>query len=628
MLLHVLLEELGSRCGVSTTRDLKTIARRVEGEGESFLTITLPQFCKDLEKGLEQGWVSDDMWIGFRRTHAGLPLFLGGFLRLIFNSTDGRLLANASAESVYAVRQTCLFFSKIELECTEKRVTQAFRTFVQTESEVRDADLNWSTDSRDRFDRVSRLLWSNLFSRVDNQIYASGVLPKHGPGKTADRLDGNAKYRQNLWPTRLERVFPAREVLIPNEHPMHLPVLDAVTDLSPGEELPVKVISVPKTLKTPRMIAIEPTAMQYMQQGILEVLNAEIRNDDFARNLVCSDSQLPNRELAKMGSFDGSLATLDLSEASDRVSNQHVRRLLRNHRLLFEGVDATRSRKAAVRGKTIRLAKFASMGSALCFPMEALVFCTVVFMGIERCAAETGSWPHLVPGDDLDAAWGRARHLTKKDVESLLGRVRVYGDDIIVPTEYAATVIEELESFGFKVNRHKSFLNYRSRFRESCGAEYFRGVDVSVVRCRKVLPKSRQDVPQLVSSVELRNHLFHRGLLRSTEWMDSRIERLIPFPFVEWAWSDKAQAHESTSPLLGRHGYGPCQAERHDPLLHRPLVKGAVVVSKPPISRLDGSGALLKFFLKRGDKPFEKDHLERTGRPDSARIKIRWAPFR
>jgi hypothetical protein len=398
--------------------------------------------------------------------------------------------------------------------------------------------------------------------------------------------------------------------------------------LSPGDELPVWVTDVPKTLKTPRLIAIEPTAMQYMQQGILEVLNTEFRNDDFARDLVSSDSQLPNRRLAKQGSYDGSLATLDLSEASDRVSNQHVRHLFRNYRDLFAAVDATRSRKADVLGKTIRLAKFASMGSATTFPVEALVFCTVVFMGIERGAAVVGL-PCPGPDSTLDwERWDRPRRLTRRDVYTLLGQVRVYGDDIIVPAEYAEFVTEELESFGFKVNLHKSFRNHSSRFRESCGAEYFRGVDVSVVRCRKVLPKSRADVPELESAVELRNHLFHRGLLRSADWMDERIERLIPFPFVEWAWDETAQDYISTSPVLGRHSYLPCEAGKHDRWLHRPLVKGAVVVSKSPICRLDGIGALMKFFLKRGDTPLEKDHLERSGRPQSSRVKIGWYPLR
>jgi len=61
---HV-LSELGGWCHVSTTRDWETISRRVEHEGLSFLTIALPQFCKDLDNALALQRVSSDHFIGF-----------------------------------------------------------------------------------------------------------------------------------------------------------------------------------------------------------------------------------------------------------------------------------------------------------------------------------------------------------------------------------------------------------------------------------------------------------------------------------------------------------------------------------------------------------------------------------
>jgi hypothetical protein len=48
-------DEIGGWCQTSTDRDFKTVTDRVAHEGISFLTISLPQFCKDLQKGLEQG---------------------------------------------------------------------------------------------------------------------------------------------------------------------------------------------------------------------------------------------------------------------------------------------------------------------------------------------------------------------------------------------------------------------------------------------------------------------------------------------------------------------------------------------------------------------------------------------
>lgn len=367
-----------------------------------------------------------------------------------------------------------------------------------------------------------------------------------------------------------------------------------------------------------------------MQQGVLALLKQGFRTDDNARNFVRFERQEPNQVLAKVGSLTGELATLDLSEASDRVSNQHVRALLARHPLLAEAVDATRSRKAdlPVSGqlKTVRLAKFASMGSALCFPFEALVFTTVVFLGIER---------------QLN------RPLTDKDVKSMYGKVRVYGDDIVVPVEYVTSVVRELEAFGFRVNAHKSF--WTGKFRESCGRDYYDGRDVSIVRVRSLLPSNRRDVEQIVSTVSLRNQLFHAGLETATDYLDRLVEGIIPFPQVHWAYAkdlpleppngDSSRqttfaAHNGlrviqSSPVLGRHEWGPSQATHHDPHLHRPLVRGAVIEAKSPINSIDDYGALMKWFLIRGEHPVEdKDHLQRSGRPDSVRIKIRKGPYR
>ena len=509
-LLRWVLIDLGTRCGTSTTLDLKTIERRVEHEGISFLTISLANFGSDFQKSLDQGYVDSCSFAGFQRK-GGLPLFLGGFLSHVFSTTGGRLLDEPCISCILSIRQITLMWAKMSIPCSETRTKKAIAQYVKCESSVRQYDVSFSNDSdliQTRFKRMSSLLWADYFSKLDNSLYAEGIVPKHGPGATADKLRGNAKFRQIEWTERLQKVFPDWENLIPNGH--FSDDLHSVTVLEPGMERPVRVITVPKTLKTPRIIAIEPACMQYAQQGVLEMMTKIGREFDNFRSFVCSDSQAPNQKLARFGSISGSLATLDLSEASDRVSNQHVRALLANHRHLFDAVDATRSRKADVPGFGVqRLAKFASMGSALCFPFEAIVFTTVIFMGIERALN---------------------RRLTAKDISNFAGKVRVYGDDIIVPVEFVHTVIEELEAFGFLVNTHKSF--WTGKFRESCGKDYYSGIDVSVVRCRSFLPRNKQHVKEIISTVSLRNQLYAAGFDRSVEYLDSLILRIIPFPYV------------------------------------------------------------------------------------------------
>jgi hypothetical protein len=583
---------MGDWCHTSTSRDLKTITARVEHEGISFLTITLPNFGKDFEKSLDQGFVAHDQFAGFQRS-GGLPRFLGGFLELVFTRETGVLLDNPNIDAIHSLRQITLMFAKVALECSSERTKAAIDNYFQCEQEVKESDKRQDDGFFRDFDRLVTLLWSDVFSKVDSDIYHGRIIPKHGPGATADKLKGNQKYNQIEWTERLEQWFPAGEFLTPSwSH--FLEVADRVNYLEPGAERPVRVITVPKTLKTPRIIAVEPAAMQYVQQGILESFTEAVRADDTVRHFVDNQSQEPNRHLAEEGSRSGTLATLDLSEASDRVSNQHVRRLLRNFPNFAGGVDACRSRKADVPGHgVIRLAKFASMGSALCFPMEAVVFATVVFIGIEKSLGH---------------------QLTKKDIKSYIGQVRVYGDDIIVPVDHVSSVVDALHLFGFKVNLNKSF--WTGRFRESCGKEYFGGEDVSIVRVRQLLPSQRRHTQEIISTVELRNHLYKMGLWKTASYLDNILEAVIPLPYVG-----------EFSPALGRHSFLGYQTDKICPNLQIPLVRAMTVKVTLPASPLEGYGALMKGFLKRGDLPIaDRDHLMYAGRPVSVDIKHRMVP--
>jgi len=588
--------------------DIKTVQVRSEHEGFSFLTITLPTFGKDFEKSLDQGYVDRRLFSGFR-WKAGLPLFLGGFLDRVFERGSGALLDEPCIDSILAIRQLSLMFGKILLPCSDARERKAMRDYVKCEQDVRQSDMSLAPIDLEDFRRIGSLLFASYLTEIDSDIYNGQAVPKHGPGSTADRLMGNQKYDLRTWTTRLEEIFPAGEFLLPSWS--YYSELDGINILEPREEMPVKVISVPKTLKTPRIIAVEPSCMQYAQQAVRELMydyvsgkrkrklsRRELTFPDLKR-MIGFEDQSPNQRMAKEGSSNGSLATLDLSEASDRVSNQLVREFLARWPYLSAAVDASRSRKADVPGHgVIRLAKFASMGSALCFPIEAMVFLTLVFLGIER-------------GRESNAP------LSREDVHHFSRLVRVYGDDIIVPVDYVDTVVQVLQTFGSVVNLSKSFWN--GKFRESCGKEYFDGHDVSIVKVRNEFPQRRQDVTGVISIVELRNQLYFAGYWSTCKWLDNYIRKLLKhFPVVL-----------PSSPVLGRHSFLGYETQWIDDNLHSPKVKGYVVAATLPHNSVDGVGALLKYHLKRGGLPsVASDHLTRSGRALTVNIKLRGAsPF-
>lgn len=603
LLWQVAADELAARCSTSTSLDFKTLQARVDAEGLSFLTISLTNFGSGFHASLDRGYVSRDSFPGFRWTN-GLPTFLSGFLELIFDRSSGQLVEDPSIEAIHAVRQLTLMFGKLsgpDIVCTPERVDAAIQKFFDCEKDVQALERSLSLKDRKDFARVSALLFADVFSEMDRKVFDMEFAPKHGPGATADRLRGNAKFDQTEWPTRMEYIFPYGEMCLTSWR--YHDRLDRVNFLEPDQERPVRVVTVPKTLKTPRIIAIEPSCMMYVQQSLMNQIVPLLENETETKSsyLVAScgflgfRDQTLNQDLAMIGSQYGNLATLDLSEASDRVSNLLVETMLARWPHFREAIDACRSRRADINGKVISLAKFASMGSAMCFPMEAMVFLTTIFIGIER---------------SLNC------RLTKKIIKDHIGGVRVFGDDIIVAAEYVDIVMETLETFGFKVNTNKSF--WTGRFRESCGKEYYDGQDVSIVRVRTMLPSSRHDVEEVVSSVSLRNRMYLGGLWGVASHLDEFMTDVLRhFPVVS-----------STSSLLGRWSFlGWIPTHKLHPGLQVPMVKGYVIRSRIPASVLDGENALLKFFLKEGEEPFfDKEHLQRYGRSESVDIKLRWAP--
>lgn len=578
-------------CCTSTTRDWLTITRRVKHEGLSFLTITLPSFCSDFERSLADGCVVPSSFIGFHRNRDGaLPRFLSGLLEQVFDAGTGVVLDKPNIQAIYYIRQICLLLKKVELPCSTQRVEEAYERYIQCESEVRQD--SWTAQDLSDFVHISGMLWSEVLSEVNRKVISGDLIPRHGPGATAERISRNDKYNLRQWNERLQPFFPFDMFGIPNHG--FLDMLEGVHFTEPGAELPVRVITVPKTLKTPRIIAIEPVCMQYTQQALMAPIVKALEGSPLTGGFVNFTDQTVNQSLALSSSSDGRFATIDLKDASDRVSASLVYSMLSCVPDLRDAVFACRSTTADVPGHGVQhLAKFASMGSALCFPIESMVFYTISLLGIMRSK-------HL--------------QISKRNLLRVLQEVRVYGDDIIVPTEFVLPVTKTLEEFNLRVNTRKTFGT--GKFRESCGMDAYDGVPVTPVYCRRTGPLSRRDTSEILSWISLGNQLYKAGSWKAAEYVRSHVNSIIRVPVVE-----------ETSPISGWFSYlNQIQFQRICPSLQKPLVLGPVVRLRHKKSMLDGPNALMKVFLKRGDEPFpDAKHLERHGRPESVDIKIQWA---
>jgi len=605
---------------VSDFRDLDYIKSRIENEGMSFLTITLPRFCNDFERALQRGQIDSTDFLGFKKS-GSIPAFLQGMISQVFNMETGSLLNEKPIADysvfVCAVRQLCLLYKKIEVPCTPARDFKAVANFIKIEHAFSEVSL--SKEDQADFQLVSSVLWAAMAST----FVLTDCRPKHGPGATSENASGNQKYSWSEWSDRLEPYFP----LVDNGYPLGIPVdseeLEKVTILSTEHERPVRVVLVPKTLKAPRVIAIEPCCMQFVQQGIRDWLYTALESSPWSAGHINFVDQSINQALALTSSLTGQFATIDLSDASDRVPRSLALEMFRSNPVLLEAIDACRSTAALLPNGEILspLRKFASMGSALCFPVEAMYFYTICVVASLRA---------------------QGLPFTSRNIFDVTRDIYVYGDDIIVPITNATVVLDYLRKYNCKVNPNKTFVS--GSFRESCGVEAYGGELVTPTYLRHPFPKDKRQSGEIISWVSVSNSFYKKGYWRTASFMRNCIEKLIGhLPYVS-----------EMSPAIGHISYlGYQTIERWNDNLHSFEIKGYVPEPVYRPDRLEGYGALFKSFSRLEEKSScswspeheganagvnssswdinsivvsDHLHLERSVRRGVVTLKRRWVP--
>jgi len=582
---------------VNMIRDLCKIRERITHEGLSFLTITLPDFGKEFEKTLSEEQVTSTSFPGWKKKSC-LPAFLQGFTRLVFNVETGGLLNDPCISAIEGIRQLAYSFKKMSLPCTPERESMALHRYQEVECIL--SEYTMPTRIASLFNKISDLLWGNIFCEdYDSHRY----IPRHGPGQTAEYISGNRKYTHRNWTERLEPFFPSDIYLMSCYTQLFDKTdgIDCVQFAKVEDELPVRVVCVPKTLKGPRIIAIEPVCMQYAQQALSSYIIKKLEISEMTAGHINFSDQTINQKLAMSASVDKSFSTLDLSDASDRVPLSMVTTMLRSNDNLLSAILACRSQAAQIpSGKILNLMKFASMGSALCFPIEAMYFYTVILTSLFE--------KHELP-------------VTLRNIYKISRDVYVYGDDIIIPTNEVEAVMEALTMFNCKVNTTKSF--WKGKFRESCGMDAYDGHDVTPTYVRHMRPHNRGDVSGLLSWIATSNLFYKRGYWLTASYMKDIVEALLgklPIiyensPGIGWLSFQKYFSFERWNKKL-------CRYENYTYTIS-PSYKEDTI---------DGWSALLKFFLTaelRDDSSLgsvDEKHLSRSPRSGTSTLKRRWVP--
>lgn len=230
---------------------------------------------------------------------------------------------------------------------------------------------------------------------------------------------------------------------------------------------------VEKTAEIDRVIMKEPELNGFVQKGIGSEIRHLLRKPLPAWGTIGIDldhSGADNDYLARWGSVDGRVATVDGERASDSQTIALYEFLFPP--LWFELLFMARSPYTIVDGKLHRLEMMGGMGNGFTFEAQSVIFYAV---GL-ACAM-------------------RSKHPHAECV------VSIHGDDLIVPADVREEVLLAYQAMGVVVNQSKSF--FEGPFRESCGGHYFNGFDVKPFYVKAQDGRSRGDWFWLYNSLLL-----------------------------------------------------------------------------------------------------------------------------
>lgn len=470
-------------------RDLKTVQTRVRNEGIKFLTVQLPTLRKAIDRSLETGELIVPSGFGFK-SKAGERWNIPKLFSALFLTTytPKGVLIHGGFHAIGVLRQLCDLCYKVELPFAPTASVEASVKFREIDNSL--VPLSREVRNRPAF-RYARFLLARLFREFDPRT----ITPRHGPGAVAEKLKARKKYDFTSYLPEVDQLYPYVKYLTFGVLAQSVNSLVHHTKLR-RDISPSRVCLVPKDSRGPRVIAAEPALLQYLQQGLGKAVVDWVETHPLTKGKVLFTDQQVHRNLAMRSSCTREFATLDLKDASDRVSLDLVKSLFPERLLPY--LLALRSQRAQLPDGSLQdLKKFAPMGSALCFPIEALTF----------FALATGF------------LWSVSRRRVSNPPP-----VFVYGDDLIVPTKQAEAVVKELEMYGVLFNPDKCCIH--GFFRESCGMDAFLGENVTPTRIRTMVSTGpRLRFTNLVTLNENANAFFDKGYWNTARFLDEYVER-------------------------------------------------------------------------------------------------------
>lgn len=207
---------------------------------------------------------------------------------------------------------------------------------------------------------------------------------------------------------------------------------------------------VPKKFDSLRTMLVEPTVNQFFQQGLGKYMQAMLIHGNIELETQSDCHGLLARIISAQ---DLPICTVDWSQASDRIWLKLCQLMLPSD--WFAVLEDIRSPVCTYKGQEYTLTMAGSMGCGFTFPLQTLLFLTLLRALARECEKEQF--------------------------------VTVFGDDCICDSDLFPEIEWLARELDWQVNEDKSFV--RGEFRESCGVDAFRGVD-----CRPFFIERPDDV--------------------------------------------------------------------------------------------------------------------------------------
>lgn len=435
------------------------ILARLNAEGIRFATSTLPLLGKAIDISLTTHEPIKVPCEFRKRKGTELPQLMYDIFKDIYKD-NGELrfswdeaLTDAQFRALLLLRTVCLSFSKVvtslEKEITDKSL-ESFSKRISKEPNINTSQSS-NNDAIREARRLLRLVFDSEYS-VRLREFIHEPWGRHGPGAVAGRESGASKWSFEKWPGLDTRIFAYNENI------------SLLCNKTRTKQPRARAMAVPKDFRGPRIICIEPKENQFAQQGLLDCLME-----------LCSSHPLTSRSInfqsverqTQLCYRRDSVATLDLKDASDNLSLRLARILL--PRWVFKLVTRYRTRFVEISGKEIKNNAFATMGSAVCFPIQTMIF----------WALSLGTMISIRDAYRPKKPNGRRATNFERN-KALPFHLSVFGDDIICSLWAADEIMRTLEACGLIINKEKTCVF--SALRESCGAWVIAERPVSIVR--------------------------------------------------------------------------------------------------------------------------------------------------